>query len=59
MESIGYIDNIRYTLKVLEILKMLEILEILKIWKPLAHHKGWKAQVGAGGSAAVALEVES
>ena len=46
-------------MKVLEILKMLEILEILKIWKPLAHHKGWKAQVGAGGSAAVALEVES
>ena len=62
MESIGYIDNIRYTLKVLERLKMLEILkvlEILKLLKPLAHHKGWKAQVRAGGSAAVALEVES
>ena len=50
MESIGNIDGIGYTLKVLE---------ILKISKPLAHHKGWKAQVGAGGSAAVALEVES
>ena len=62
MERIGNIDGVAYTLKVLEILKMLEILkvlEILKISKPLAHHKGWKAQVGAGGSAAVALEVES
>ena len=43
----------------LEILEVLKALEILKIWKPLAHHKGWKAQVRAGGSAAVALEVES
>ena len=62
MESIGNIAGIGYTLKVWEILKMLEILkvlEILKLLKPLAHHKGWKAQVGAGGSAAVALEVES
>ena len=62
MESIGNSDGIGYTMKVLEILKMLEILkvlEIMKIFKPLAHHKGWKAQVGAGGSAAVALEVES
>ena len=33
--------------------------KVLKILKPLAHHKGWKAQVEAGGSAAVALEVES
>ena len=65
IECIGNIDGIGYTFKALEILKMLEILEvlkaleILKIWKPLAHHKGWKAQVRAGGSAAVALEAES
>ena len=43
----------------LEILEVLKALEILKILKPLAHHKGWKAQVEAGGRAAVALEVES
>ena len=40
-------------------MEILKVSEILKISKPLAHHKGWKAQVGAGGSAAVALEVES
>ena len=59
MESIGNIVGIGYTLKVWEILKILKVLEMLKILKPLAHHKGWKAQVEAGGSAAVALEVES